>query len=188
MTETTNLPFEEYFHQWRNLKEVQEAYPAYKKANQEHDVVRDKLNEVTSNVQNKTQYSTTHDVALGILNSIKLDFECGTTVGNKASKFAAKYLGMWSVEETLYENLEESLEALRAAKRADFRKIIELEDQIPKLKADEERTRKLWLMESDKIKPVWEKMEEEHKAAEEKERQQEIQDAFENETTEEEEE
>ena len=41
-------------------------------------------------------------------------------------------------------------------------------------------------MESDKIKPVWEKMEKEHKAAAEKERQQKIQDNFENETTEEE--
>ena len=77
---------------------------------------------------------------------------------------------------------------LRAAKRSIFREVIELEDQLPKLKAEEERLRKLWIMESDKIKPVWEKMEEEHKAAEEKERQQEIQDAFENETTEEEEE
>ena len=74
---------------------------------------------------------------------------------------------------------------LRAAKRSIFREVIELEDQLPKLKAEEERLRKLWIMESDKIKPVWEKMEKEHKAAEEKERQQKIQDDFEGETTEE---
>ena len=117
---------------------------------------------------------------------MKLDFECGTEVSSKASKFASKYFGMWNVEETLYENLDGSLEVLRQAKRDSFRKIIELEDQLPKLRAEEERLRKLWIMESDKIKPIWEKLEKEHKAAEEKERQQEIQDAFENETTEEE--
>tara|TARA_B100001094_G_scaffold207407_2_gene201281 strand:+ start:303 stop:869 length:567 start_codon:yes stop_codon:yes gene_type:complete len=186
MTETTNLPFTEYFHEWRKLGEVQAAYPDYKKAEEVWDAVRDKLNDIKGQVQCKTQYSTTHDAALGILNNIKLDFECGTTIGKKASQFAEKYFGMWSIEETLFENLEESLEVLRAAKRSDFRKIIELEDQLPKLRADEERTRKLWIMESDKIKPVWEKLKEEHDAAKEKERQQKIQDDSENNNTEEE--
>ena len=58
---------------------------------------------------------------------------------------------------------------LRAAKRSIFREVIELEDQLPKLRAEEKRLRKLWIMESDKIKPVWEKLKEEHEAAEEKE-------------------
>ena len=185
MTETTNLPFTEYFHEWRKLGEVKAAYPAYTKADQEHDVVRDKLHETRSSVQCKTQYSTTHDAALGILNEMKLSFECGSDVGKKERKFASKYFGIWSVEEELYENLEASLEVLREAKRAQFRKIIELEDQLPKLEAEEERLRKLWIMESDKIKPVWEKLKEEHDATEEKERQQKIQDDFESENKEE---
>ena len=69
----------------------------------------------------------------------------------------------------LNENLEASLEVLRAAKRDIFRKIIELDDQLPKLTAEEDRLRKLWVMESDKIKLVWEKLKEEHDAAEEEE-------------------
>ncbi len=182
MTSTTpenELPFTEYFHEWRKLGVVKAAFPAYVKADQEHDVVREKLRETESDIQYKTQYSTKHDSALGMLNEIKLGFECGSEFGKKERKFASKYFGIWNLEEDLYENLESSLEVLRAAKRAIFREVIELEDQLPKLRAEEERLRKLWIMESDKIKPVWEKMEEEHKAAEEKERQQEIQDAFE---------
>ena len=58
---------------------------------------------------------------------------------------------------------------LRQAKRDSFRKLIELEDQLPKLTAEEDRLRKLWVMESDKIKLVWEKLKEEHDAAEEEE-------------------
>ena len=185
MTETTNLPFTEYFHDWRKLGEVQAAYPDYKKAEEVWDAVREKLNDIKGQVQGKTQYSTTHDVALGILNEMKLDFECGGCFGKKARKFAKKYFGMWNIEEELYENLEASLEVLRAAKRDSFRKIIELDDQLPKLRAEEERTRKLWIMESNKIEPIWRQLKKEHKAAEEKERQQKIQDDFEGETTEE---
>ena len=58
---------------------------------------------------------------------------------------------------------------LRQAKRDSFRKIIELEDQLPKLTAEEDRLRKLWIMESDKIESVWEKLKEEHDAAKEEE-------------------
>ena len=189
MTSTTpknELPFTEYFHEWRKLGAVKAAFPAYVKADQEHDVVRKKLRETESDIQYKTQYSTKHDSALGMLNEIKLGFECGSEFGKKERKFASKYFGIWNLEEDLYENLESSLEVLRAAKRSIFREVVGLEDQLPKLRAEEERLRKLWIMESDKIKPIWEKLEKEHKAAEEKERQQEIQDAFENETTEEE--
>ena len=164
MPETTNLPFTEYFHDWRNLGAVQAAFPAYTKANQEHDVVRNKLYETRQSVQCKTQYSTTHDAALGILNEMKLSFECGSDLGKKERKFASKYFGIWNIEEELYENLEASLEVLREAKRSQFRKIIELEDQLPKLEAEEKRLRKLWIMESDKIKPIWEKLKEEHDA------------------------
>ena len=98
---------------------------------------------------------------------MKLDFECRIEDGSKASKFASRYFGVWDIEAELHENLEASLEVLRAAKRDTFRRIIELEDQIPKLKAEEDRLRKLWIMESDKIEPVWEKLKEEHKKAEE---------------------
>ena len=182
---STNLPFTEYFHDWRKLGEVQAAYPDYKKAEEVWDAVREKLNDIKGQVQCKTQYSTTHDVALGILNEMKLDFECGVGFDKRARKFAKKYFGMWNIEEELYENLEASLEVLRAAKRDSFRKIIELDDQIPKLIAEEDRLRKLWIMESDKIEPIWRQLKEEHKAAEEKERQQKIQDDFEGETTEE---
>ena len=185
MTETTNLPFTEYFYDWRKLGEVQAAYPDYKKAEEVWDAVREKLNETKSSVQCKTQYSTTHDAALGILNELRLRFESGGVLGKKEKRFAENFLGMWDPEEELYENLEASLEVLRAAKRDSFRKIIELEDQLPKLRADEERTRKLWILESDKIEPIWRQLKKEHKAAEEKERQQKIQDDFESETTEE---
>ena len=189
MTSTTpknELPFTEYFHDWRKLGEVQAAYPDYKKAEEVWDAVREKLNDTKSSVQCKTQYSTTHDTALAILNEMKLGFECGSGIDKKARKFAEKYLGMWNIEEELYENLEASLEVLRAAKRDTFRKIIELEDQLPKLEAEEERLRKLWIMESNKIEPIWRQLKKEHEAAEEKERQQKIQDDFEGETTEEE--
>ena len=179
MPKTTNLPFTEYFHDWRKLGEVQAAYPDYKKAEEVWDAVREKLNDTKGQVQCKTQYSTTHDTALAILNEMKLGFECGSGIDKKARKFAEKYLGIWNIEEELYENLEASLEVLRAAKRDSFRKIIELEDQLPKLIADEERTRKLWIMESNKIEPVWRQLKKEHEAAEEKERQQKIQDDFE---------
>ena len=185
MTETTNLPFTEYFHDWRKLGEVQAAYPDYKKAEEVWDAVREKLNETKSSVQCKTQYSTTHDAALGILNEMKLDFECGGGIDKKARKFAKKYFGVWNIEEELYENLESSLEVLRAAKRDSFRKIIELEDQLPKLIAEEDRLRKLWIMESDKIEPIWRQLKKEREVAQEKERQQKIQDDYETETTEE---
>ena len=165
MTETTNLPFTEYFHDWRKLGAVKAAFPAYVKADQEHDVVREKLRETESDIQYKTQYSTRHDSALGMLYEIKLGFECGSEFGKKERKFASKYFGIWNLEEDLYENLESSLEVLRAAKRSIFREVIELEDQLPKLRAEEERLRKLWIMESDKIKLVWEKLKEEHDAA-----------------------
>ena len=117
---------------------------------------------------------------------MKLGFECGSGIDKKARKFAEKYLGMWNIEEELYENLEASLEVLRAAKRDTFRKIIELDNQLPKLRAEEDRLRKLWIMKSDKIEPIWRQLKKEHEAAEEKERQQKIQDDFEGETTEEE--
>ena len=188
MTSTTpknELPFTEYFHDWRKLGEVQAAYPDYKKAEEVWDAVREKLNETKSSVQCKTQYSTTHDAALGILNEMKLDFECGGGIDKKARKFAKKYFGVWNIEEELYENLESSLEVLRAAKRDSFRKIIELEDQLPKLIAEEDRLRKLWIMESDKIEPIWRQLKKEREVAQEKERQQKIQDDYETETTEE---
>ena len=92
---------------------------------------------------------------------------------------------MWDAEESIYENLEESLEVLRQAKRDSFRKIIELEDQLPKLKKDEERLRKLWRMESDKVEAIYDDLKKEEKAEEERVRQQKIQDDFESETTEE---
>ena len=185
MTETTNLPFTEYFHDWRKLGEVQAAYPDYKKAEEVWDAVREKLNETKNSVQCKTQYSTTHDAALGILNELRLRFESGGVLGKKEKRFAENFLGMWDPEEELYENLEASLEVLRAAKRDTFRKIIELDDQLPKLIAEEDRLHKLWIMESNKIEPIWRQLKKEHEAAEEKERQQKIQDDFESETTEE---
>ena len=169
MTETTNLPFTEYFHDWRKLGEVQAAYPDYKKAEEVWDAVREKLNETKSSVQCKTQYSTTHDAALGILNEMKVNFECGAVLSKEEKEFASRYFGSWDIEAELNENLEASLEVLRAAKRDIFRKIIELDDQLPKLTAEEDRLRKLWVMESDKIKLVWEKLKEEHDAAEEEE-------------------
>ena len=172
MTLTTpenELPFTEYFHDWRDLGVVKAAFPDYAKAEEVWKTVREKLSETQMSVQCKTQYSTTHDAALGILNEMKVNFECGIEVGSKASKFASKYFGMWNVEETLYENLDGSLEVLRQAKRDSFRKIIELEDQLPKLTAEEDRLRKLWIMESDKIESVWEKLKEEHDAAKEEE-------------------
>jgi hypothetical protein len=79
--------------------------------------------------------------------------------GKKERKFASKYFGIWDLEEDLYENLEASLEVLRAAKRSIFREVVELEDQLPKLKAEEERLRKLWIMESDKIKAIYDELE-----------------------------
>jgi hypothetical protein len=120
-------------------------------------------------VQCKTQYSTTHDAALGILNEMKVNFECGAVLSKEEKEFASRYFGAWDIEAELNENLEASLEVLRQAKRDSFRKIIELEDQLPKLTAEEDRLRKLWVMESDKIKLVWEKLKEEHDAAEEEE-------------------
>ena len=72
------------------------------------------------------------------------------------------------------------------SKRATFRKIVELEDQVPKLKADEERTRKLYVMESEKLKVIYNELREEHEAIEERERQQKIQDDSEGKNTEEE--
>ena len=74
---------------------------------------------------------------------------------------------MWDPETEIYENLETSLDVLRAAKRDTFRKIIELEDQIPKLKADEERTRKLYVMESEKLKVIYNELRKKHEAVEE---------------------
>ena len=46
MTETTNLPFTEYFHDWRKLGEVQAAYPDYKKAEEVWDAVREKFDDL----------------------------------------------------------------------------------------------------------------------------------------------
>ena len=83
MTSTTpknELPFTEYFHEWRKLGAVKAAFPAYVKADQEHDVVREKLRETESDIQYKTQYSTKHDSALGILNEMKVNFECGASL------------------------------------------------------------------------------------------------------------
>ena len=174
-------------HFWDYRNEAQEQYPALDKADKEHNVVRDKLSEVKNKVENLTQYSTTHDAALGILNELYCDFQCGSPLGKKEKKFARKYLGMWSADETLYENISESLEVLRQAKRNDFRKVVELEDQIPKLEKEEERLRKIWRMESEKVEAIYDELKKKERAEEEKERQQKIQDDFENETTKEEE-
>ena len=172
-------------HFWDYRSQTIGQYPALDKADKEHDAVRDKLNALKGEVQNKTQYSTTHDAALGILNEIRCDFECGSPLGKKEKKFAHKYLGMWDANETMYEHIHESLEVLRQAKRNEFRKIIELEDQILKLEKEEEKLRDIYHMESDKVKAIYDKLKKKEEDEEEKERQQEIQDTFENETTEE---
>ncbi len=168
MTLTTpenELPFTEYFHDWRDLGVVKAAFPDYAKAEEVWKTVREKLSETQMSVQCKTQYSTTHDAALGILNEMRVNFECGAVLSKEEKEFASRYFGVWDIEAELHENLEASLEVLRAAKRDIFRKIIELDDQLPKLTAEEDRLRKLWVMESDKIKLVWEKLKEEHDAA-----------------------
>ena len=81
-------------HFWDYNKQTKGQYPALDKADAEHNVVRDKLSEVKSKVENLTQYSTTHDAALGILNELRCDFECGSAIGKKEKRFARKYLGM----------------------------------------------------------------------------------------------
>ena len=154
-------------HFWDYRNEAQEQYPALDKADKEHNVVRDKLSEVKNKVQNLTQYSTTHDAALGILNELYCEFQCGSSLGKKEMKFARKYLGMWNADETLYENISESLEVLRQAKRNDFRKVVELEDQIPKLEKEEERLRKIWRMESEKVEAIYDELKKKEKEAEE---------------------
>lgn len=153
-------------HFWDYNKQTKGQYPALDKADAEHNVVRDKLSEVKSKIENLTQYSTTHDAALGILNELRCDFECGSPIGKKEKKFARKYLGMWGADETLHENISESLEVLRQAKRNDFRKIIELEDQLPKLEKDEERLRKIWIMERDKVEAIYDDLKEKETLAE----------------------
>jgi len=154
-----------HFYEWK--EQVEDQYPDYKKADEVHDVVRAKLSDIETDLKYKTQYSTTHDAALGILNELKLRFESGGVLGKKEKRFAENYLGMWDPEEELMENLEASLEVLRAAKRATFRKIVELEDQVPKLNADEERTRKLYVMESEKLKVIYNELRKKHEAVEE---------------------
>ena len=153
-------------HFWDYRNEMQSQYPALDKADKEHNVVRDKLNQIKGELENKTQYSTTHDVALGILNELRMDFECGSPLGKKEKKFAHKYLGMWDANETVYEHLAESLEVLRQAKRNDFRKVVELEDQIPKLEKEEERLRKIWRMESEKVEAIYDELKKKEKEAE----------------------
>ena len=153
-------------HFWDYNKQTKGQYPALDKADAEHNVVREKLSEVKSKVENLTQYSTTHDAALGILNELRCDFECGSPIGKKEKRFARKYLGMWGADETLHENISESLEVLRQAKRNDFRKILELEDQIPKLEKDEERLRKIWIMERDKVEAIYDDLKEKETLAE----------------------
>ena len=153
-------------HFWDYNKQTKGQYPALDKADAEHNVVREKLSEVKSKVENLTQYSTTHDAALGILNELRCDFECGSPIGKKEKRFARKYLGMWGADETLHENISESLEVLRQAKRNDFRKIVELEDQIPKLEKDEERLRKIWIMERDKVEAIYDDLKEKETLAE----------------------
>lgn len=153
-------------HFWDYNKQTKGQYPALDKADAEHNVVREKLSEVKSKVENLTQYSTTHDAALGILNELRCDFECGSPIGKKEKRFARKYLGMWGADETLHENISESLEVLRQAKRNDFRKILELEDQIPKLEKDEERLRQIWIMERDKVEAIYDDLKEKETLAE----------------------
>ena len=165
MTSTTIQKEFPCFYEWK--EQVAAQYPEYKKADEVHDAVRAKLSEIETDLKYKTQYSTTHDAALGILNELKLRFESGGVLGKKEKRFAENYLGMWDPETEIYENLETSLDVLRAAKRDTFRKIIELEDQIPKLKADEERTRKLYVMESEKLKDIYDELRKKHEAAEE---------------------
>ena len=83
MTSTTPknaLPFTEYFYDWRKLGAVKAAFPAYAKAEEVWTTVREKLTETKSTVQHSTQYSTTHDAALGILYSMKLDFAAATSM------------------------------------------------------------------------------------------------------------
>ena len=47
-----------------------------------------------------------------------------------------------------------------------FRKILELEDQIPKLEKDEERLRKIWIMERDKVEAIYDDLKEKETLAE----------------------
>ncbi len=173
-------------HFWDYRNETKGQYPALEKADKEHNVVRDKLKETESSLKYKTQYSTTHDAASAILNELCLNFECGGNISEEDKQFAKTYFGMWDAEETLYENLNESLEVLRQAKRDTFREIVELEDQLPKLREEEEKLRKIWRMESEKVEAIYDELKKKERAEEEKERQQKIQDDFESETTEEE--
>ena len=162
------------FHVWK--EHVENDYPDYVAADEAHDVVREKLNEIENKVKYKTQYSTTHDAALGILNELKLNFESGGSLGKREKRFAEKYLGMWDAETEIYENLEESLEVLRSAKRSQFRKLLELEDQLPKLRKEEERLRKLWRLELNKLEDIYRELTKEDRKAREINRQQAIQD------------
>ena len=162
------------FHVWK--EHVENDYPDYVAADEAHDVVREKLNEIENKVKYKTQYSTTHDAALGILNELKLGFESGRNLGKREKRFAEKYLGMWDAETELYENLEESLEVLRSAKRSQFRKLLELEDQLPKLQKEEERLRKLWRLELNKLEDIYRELTKEDRKVREINRQQAIQD------------
>lgn len=70
-------------HFWDYRNETQGQYPALEKADKEHDVVKDKLREVESDIKYKTQYSTTHDAALGVLEELRVSLECGGTIGKK---------------------------------------------------------------------------------------------------------
>ena len=59
MTSTTpknELPFTEYFHDWRKLGAVKAAFPAYAKAEEVWTTVREKLNKTESIVKHNTQY------------------------------------------------------------------------------------------------------------------------------------
>ena len=164
MTSTTIQKKFPCFYEWK--EQVAAQYPEYKKADEVHDAVRAKLSEIETDLKYKTQYSTTHDAALGILNELKLRFESGGVLGKKEKRFAENYLGMWDPETEIYENLETSLDVLRAAKRDTFRKIIELEDQIPKLEKEEERLRKIWRMESEKVEAIYDELKKKEKEAE----------------------
>ena len=167
MTKTQNNPerIPEYFHQW----DADNRFPDLRKLLDDHSPKAQKVNDLTEDIKNKTQYTYgNHEYAIGILTNLSNGIEGGSGFGKEVEEFEKKYRGVYDTYTDFLESIDESLEVLLEAKREKLREIVRLEEELKVAeKTKEESWEKYKELES-KYEKQWEKLLKEQKEAESK--------------------
>ena len=133
---TEQLP--EYYHQW----DAEERFDDLKKARNVFRKQRETCAQLERDIEHETLCSTDHTNAIAILGRLVSDLQYrDNDVNEKTSKFIKKYYGLCEIEEHVCYNLQKSIETLEKEKRAKFRLVVKLEDD---LKKEEKAKEKAW--------------------------------------------